>query len=325
MPEMPEMPQEAVYTAETSTTPGAMPSANPTAEQMQALASDPMATSDDMGELKERAAFETFVQNSGNKIPENFQDAGAWFDSLKEAQKQYTQGQQEIADLKREYSENNVSNPNYNPTPETTQGTETEEGPNPELRISSPEESEIDPVLTGITEEDWQSWGLEVAVHGDISPETRDEIKQKGGFTDAIIDDFLDAQKAKMREAYGGAAKIVGGRDNLDHIFKWAANNLSYEEQVQINVGLAGPAYEVTLRGLNEMYSKAIGAEAKAKEPGTLPGRQPLSESQNGYVGYKTKREFYADRNNPRFKLDNSFRDAVQQRMLRTDYNTLKD
>ena len=317
--------EQQQYTAETSTTPGAVPGTDPTAEQMQTLNQDPTSSPEDMAVLQERRAFETYVQSSGDKIPENFKDAGAWFDSLKEAQKQYTQGQQEIADLKQEYAKNNVANPNYNPAPEQAPQEEEVLTGTEELRIPSP--TEQTEYVTGegpvISEEDWSSWGMEVAVNGELSQDTREEIKTKGGFTDGMIDDFMSGQKAKMREAYAESTKVVGGKERLDNIFKWAAESLTYEEQLQINFGLSGPTSEVTLRGLNQMYEQAIGSEAKAKEPMTTPNMQPSSVTQTGYVGYKTKREFYADRNNPRFTTEPKFRQAVEQRMQRTDFNSL--
>jgi len=329
MAEQPSYQEEQIYSAENSTTDGATATPDATVEQMQQIAQDPLSNSEDMQALQERQAFETYVQNSGDKIPENFKDAGAWYDSLKEAQKQYTQGQQEIADLKKEYSENNIQNPNYNPNPTEQPPVEDTSTGQEELRIPSPAEREMEEATdlppSGITEDDWNTWGMEVAVNGDLSEETRVEIREKSGFTENMIDDFLDAQKAKMREAYTESASIVGGRKQLDNLFKWAADNLSYEEQVQINFGLSGPTSEITLRGLNDMYTTSIGSAAKGREPGPLQGREPSSVAQTGYVAYQTKREFYADRNNPRFKTDRTFRAAVEERMQRTDFNKLRN
>ena len=327
MTEQPNYQEQQIYSTETSTTEGATAMPDATAERIQQVAQDPLSTNADMQDAKERQAFETYVQSSGDTIPSNFKDAGAWYDSLKEAQKQYTQGQQEMADLKREYAENNTQNPNYNPeVPAENAPPVSEATGDEELRIPSPaermgEEAEDSP--SAVSEDDWNAWGMEVAINGDLSEETRAEIKTKGGFTDNMIDDFLGAQKAKMREAYKESADIVGGKEQLDNIFKWAADSLSYEEQVQINLGLSGPASELTLRGLSDMYNNNIGKTAKGKEPQPLQGREPNSVAQTGYIAYQTKREFYADRNNPRFNTDNAYRQAVEQRMMRTDFNKL--
>jgi programmed cell death protein 5 len=55
-----------------------------------------------------------------------------------------------------------------------------------------------------------------------------------------------------------GQGKITGqiSDDQLKQIFDWAEGNLSSEEQQQINIGLASPSYEVTLRGLASMYDQ---------------------------------------------------------------------
>lgn len=326
MTEQNEYQQEELFNAETSTTPGAVAETNPTIAELQETMASNTSTPDDANALRERAAFETYVQNSGDKIPSNFQDAGAWFDSLKEAQKQYTQGQQEIAALKKEYATTNATNPNYDPNPSTPESAESVEPMQPvgkeELRIPEIDTTPQEPTSSpAISQEDWDRWGMEVAIKGALTNETREEIKGKG-FTDKMVDDLLAAQQAKMREAYSSATSVVGGKERLDTIFAWAAKSLSKEEQAQINVGLSGPAYEITLRGLANTYDMASTSK-RTKEPTQTPGIEPSSVAYDGTVGYKTKREFYADRNNPRFTTDNRFRQAVEGRMIKTDFNNL--
>ena len=315
--------QETTFSAENSTTPGAVPTADPTAEQMAQMATSQTAMPEDANALRERAAFETYVQNSGDQIPPNFKDAGAWFDSLKEAQKKYTQGQQEIADLKRTYAENNTQNPNYAPQQEAPAPEPVQPTGDEQLRIPSVDETptpEGQPT-TSLSQEDWDKWGMEIAIKGDLTPESRNEIKSYG-FTDKMVDDLLGAQQAKMREAYSEATKVVGSKERLDTIFDWAAKNLSKDEQAQINVGLSGPAYEITLRGLANTYDQSTESK-RTNEPARTPGLEPSAVAYDGTVGYQTKREFYADRNNPRFTTDRNFRQAVEGRMVKTDFNNL--
>lgn len=314
--------QETIYSADTSTTPGAIPEVNQAAEQMAQVAASDTALPEDANALRERAAFETYVQNSGEAIPSNFKDAGAWFDSLKEAQKQYTQGQQEIANLKKQYAATNAANPNYNPEAPVQEEAVAQPTGDQQLRIpNKAEEAVAEASGNNMTQEDWDRWGMEVAIKGDLTPETREEIKSKG-FTDKMLDDLLSAQQAKMREAYSEATSVVGGKEKLDAIFEWAAKNLSEAEQAQINVGLSGPAYEITLRGLANTFEKANQSK-RTNEPAPTPGLEQSSVAYDSSVGYKTKREFYADRNNPRFTTDQRFRQAVESRMLNTDFNNL--
>jgi len=281
----------------------------------------------DMQAQQERAMFEKHVATNGVEIPENFKTSTDWFNSLKEAQGQYTQARQEISDLKTSYATEGVTNPNYK---EPTQGQEVpvEEAPvdtgAEELRIQAPvSEPEPETVPGTITNELWSEWGTELAVAGDLSQETIARIKQTTGFTDTIINDFVTGQKAKMREAYDGAADLIGGRDKLANIFKWAETALSAEQQATINTGLSGPSYEVTLRGLEAMYNSSSVESVKAQEPTPMANTGQVAASEGGYTAYRTQREFKQDRNNPRFKMEPQYRAAVEQRMMRTDFNTL--
>tara|TARA_R110000824_G_scaffold96585_6_gene231204 strand:+ start:874 stop:1845 length:972 start_codon:yes stop_codon:yes gene_type:complete len=321
MTEQNEYQNETQFTQDTSSTPGAVPEADPTLQQLGALEQSGTATPADFNAVRERAAFETHVQTSGEPIPPNFRDAGAWFDSLKESQKQFTQSRQEIADLKKGYAETNAANPNYDPNAGAAPVQPASEITGDEmLRIEEPVAGEEE-APAGLTDEVWDAWGMEIAVKGDLTEETRASIKEMG-FTDRMIEEFTGAHRVKLQNAYSAATKVVGSKDKLDTIFKWAASNLSKEEQNQINVGLAGPAYEITLRGLADMYS-TNNVSKKANEPSRTQGVEPSSVAYDSTVGYANKREFYADRNNPRFTTDPSYRQAVEGRMLRTDFNKL--
>ena len=310
-----------------SQTPYANPEANPAMENLQAAEQSVTATADEVNAAAERVAFERYVQDQGQAIPDNFQDAGAWFDSLKEAQKQYTQARQEIADLKGQYSEQGTINPGYQE--DTTNAVETpqtnvEPTGTEELRLSLEEpKKELAPEAPTFSDTDWDKWGYEMNTTGQLSEETVAEIKAKTNFSDRMINDYMTGQKAKMREAYGKASNIVGGQDKLGDIMKWAESSMSPEERLNINAGLASPGYEVVLRGLAAQYDHAMAQKPTANEPAPMPNRQPVAETQVSTPAYTTQREFKADRNNPRYRTDPKFREAVEARMQRTDWNNL--
>lgn len=290
-------------------------------EQEQSLTSDPNQIAD----MKERQAFETYVQTSGEGIPENFKDAGAWFDSLKEAQRQYTQSRQEVADLKAQYMENGAQNPNYQESPAPTPEPTPEPMLTDELRIPNTPETTSEPQVPkgNVPEEEYIKWGTELATTGKLSPETRETIKSMTGFTEGMINDYEMAQHARLKNRFDEASKVVGGREQLDKMFKWATANLGDAERDAINTGLSSAQYDITLRGLAAKYNEAVTAP-KAKEPTTSPQNlASVPDSQAGYIGYKTHREFKADRNNPKYQLDPKFRNAVEERMARTNWNTL--
>jgi hypothetical protein len=312
-----------------SQTPYANPEANPAMDNLQAAEQSVTATADEVNAAKERVAFERYVQDQGQEIPANFEDAGAWFDSLKHAQGQYTQARQEIAELKSQYSEQGTVNPGYEEN--TTPVAEPEESAEPtgmeELRLSLTDEQEEAPqeAQPAFSDEDWDKWGYEMNTTGQLSEQTVAEIKAKTNFSDRMINDFVTGQKAKMREAFTKASNIVGGNDRLGEIMKWAESSMSPEERLNINAGLASPGYEVVLRGLDAQYSHAMSQKPKANEPSPMPNRQPVAETQVSTPAYTTQREFKADRSNPRYRTDPKFREAVEARMMRTDWNNLPE
>jgi hypothetical protein len=303
-----------------------MPGASQSQQRLDEMEQNNITTTaDEMGQQRERVMFEKHVQENGEAIPQNFKTAGDWFDSLKMAQSNYTQGQQEIASLKTQYQEGGVSNPDYvapadvvtqEAAPSTLTGDE-------ELRLQSkPEISQAD-LPDAVTQELWNDWTKEFNQTGEMSDDTMQTIMAATKLPRGVIDDYLGAAKSRMRESFNEASVVVGGKESLKAIFEWAETTLSPQEQQTINAGLAGPSYEVTLRGLASMYNEQSATAVKGREPEMTPNLTQVAATDTGFVGYKTKREFTADRNNPRFKLEPQYRQAVEQRMMRTNFNTL--
>jgi hypothetical protein len=285
----------------------------------------PTASEQDIVTARERAAFETYVKSQGVAIPENFKDVGSWFDSLKNAQKAYTQSRQEIADLKKKY-EKSGDNPNFKaPTEDPKPAAKEEEViAVDKLQIpKQPEKTEEAPVEYAVTQDDWKAWTVEFATKGELSTETKEQIKQKTKLPDYVIDDYMTGQKAKLEVAYKKAADLIGGNDKLNKVFTWASKNLSQTEQDGINAALATPNWEIALLGLTTKYEKANGNTAKTNEPPATGKKVPVSATQVPATAYKTKREFQVERNNPRFMTDAKYRAAVEKRMLMTDFTKL--
>lgn len=296
--------------------------------QIKQAEQSPVSSREDMINAKERKAFEVYIQKQGIEIPKNFKDAGAYFDSLKNAQKEYTKARQEIATLKKIYEQDGAVNPSYEET-EVASEEPVVEQPKvnipEELRIPEIKKEETknpEPVKQVISEEDWSKWSMEVAITNDLSGETVNEIKEKTGFSDRMILDYVEGQKARSREAFGKAADIVGGKDKLSSIFAWAAKTMTPAQQADINVALASPSWEVALLGLQTKFDKETNKSAKVKE---MPKNKQVNVAATKVPlqPYKTKREFYADRGNPRYNSDLKFRQAVEQRIVMTDITRL--
>lgn len=295
----------------------------------QSLVSSPA----DAINAKERIAFAAYVKNQGDTIPTNFKDAGAWFDSLKNAQKEYTQSRQEIAALKTKYKEEGGANPTFEAAPPAMTPTDAPVAPpvvgKEELRI--PDAPAITPTPTPtagdavVSQDDWKAWTVEYATKGTLSAETQELIKTKTKLPDFVINEYMAGQKAKIEVAYAKAAEVIGGKDKLTTLFTWASQNLSKPEQENMNASLASPNWEIALLGLNSKYDK-MNPSMKKGEPivSTTASKVPVASTQVPNQPYRTKREFANERNNPRFQTDNKFRQAVEQRMMKTDFNKLQ-
>lgn len=303
----------------------------PTSEadtQVRQTEQSPTSSPESIQVAREQQAFELYVKNQGVEIPSNFKDTTAWFNSLKNAQGEYTKARQEVADLKKTYGQTEGgTNPAFvaPPKEETAPITKVPE----ELRIPNtpPEVAKTNEPVNEpkFNDSDWSKWSMEVAISNDLSEETKSEIKTKTGFSDKMIGDYMEGQKARSREAFGKAAEIVGSKDKLHQIFSWAAKNMTVEQQAEINATLASPSWEVALLGLATKYDRTSGITAKSKEM-PVNGQQVSSYQANTQLTeYRTKREFYADRGNPRYQSDPKFRLAVEQRMLKTDFNRLQN
>ena len=302
------------------------PKVDAAAEQLQEMQSGNTASPDDMNAVKEREAFKTYVETSNVERPENFQDNEAWFNSLKEAQKNYTQGQQENAALRKQMAEQNAQQP-VAETPEVAPP--VEEVTDSELRIpDAPPEPEAVPTPEGlgINQEDWKQWGYEIATTGSLMEETVSEIQTKTGLSKEMITDFVAGQKAKMRESFATSAQVVGGKENLEGMLKWASENLTEQERYAINHGFSDASLrETTLRGLNSRYQEALGNKPIAKEPPKIANKINVSQTRETLTGYKTMREFKQDRSDPRFSYEPEFRAAVEERMMKTDFNYIPE
>lgn len=335
MSELPEDDYRTEEAAPASETPGHdAPMTTEAMAGLEEVKKDPLADEATRQHAHERAMFERYVADQGQKIPENFKSAGDWFDSLKGAQAKYTQTQQEIADLKRQYQmAGNTDNPDFVETPvapedaPAVEPTASTEEMLDELRIPTPEVKDEQPAeeaapTARVTDADYTKWAQEIAMTGTLSAEAREEIKSKTGFNDAMVNDYLSAQQAKRRAAFTQAADIVGGGEKLSKILRWAANNFSGEQLQGLQAGLAGPNSELTLRGLTSAYDQAhASAEPKSKPDAVTPATAGATVQ---LPGYKSMAEYRMDMSNPRFKRDDKFRAAVEQRAARTDWRSIK-
>lgn len=274
---------------------------------------------------REAQAFEIHVNANNVPVPDNFKSVGDWFTALKSAQGEYTKARQEISQLKQQIPQPVAAEPVAQEQPKEQPVPKIPE----ELRIpDKPKEVEqsTQAAESVLTQEEWAKYSTEFTVNGNLSEDSRSKIKSKLNVPDFVIDDFMQGQKARLQNAYSEAANTVGGRDNLARVFDWASKNLSQQDQITINTALATPSWEVTLLGLKSKYDSAQAGKVTAQEPAKQSANKVGQGSATNVnnLPFGSKAEFYSQRSDSRFATDPKYRQAVELRMSRTNFNNLR-
>ena len=191
--------------------------------------------------------------------------------------------------------------------------------PEPEPVEEAPAEGEAP---SGVTAQEWTDWKMEIMRQGDLTPETKELVKQRLGLPEEVVNDYVDAQRAQMRAGFSKAAEVVGGQESLSKIFGWASNNLDAGAREVINTGLASPAWETTLRGLESQYNAAQAARPKAAEM----SHQAQAASPAGVEtvkGFGSMAEFSQLRSDPRYGKDARFTQMLNERAAQTNWRSM--
>ena len=112
----------------------------------------------------EREMFTKGASSGGMELPGNFKDFGDYFDSLKEAQGQYTSARQELAAIKAEQAANLINEPSDDaPVVEGEGDVELPDSleikePEAEEAEGEGEDGDVQVYEVGMTEEEAMSW-----------------------------------------------------------------------------------------------------------------------------------------------------------------------
>ncbi len=194
-----------------------------------------------------------------------------------------------------------------------------------ELRIPDAPEPEPEPEAPKelISESEMGGYVQEIMANGDITDESKSTLIERG-IPESLIQSMVAGHRATMQQQFAAAEQIVGGKDRLNGIFSWAANNLAPEQRAAINAGLASPTSEATLLGLAAMYDRAEATKPAATEPREAPRYSSNPAGKPGIQGYGSKVEMYTAMGDPKFAGDPKFRAEVEARIARTDIDTLR-
>lgn len=295
----------------------------------------------------EVAALKKYMEMNPDAVPEQFKgNPEGLLKSLKDTQAAYTKAQQELAAMKNtaETTEDPVDTATTEETVETPEDSvepetpTTEDNVEPETPVSedtptlleklnAPDPSTSgDPKATpGLTKAEYAALRKEFATTGNLSEATKVLIKQKTGFDDEMVNDFVEGQRALARQITAKAASVVGGQKNLDAIFAWAAKTLPESERNQLKVALQSDLWETTLLGLQTKYNKANVSTNKPPETNNKPATgKRKTGSPTTIKPWASKSEYYKARKDPRYSLDPAYQASVDARTSITNVSTLQ-
>lgn len=152
-----------------------------------------------------------------------------------------------------------------------------------------------------------QEFNAEFAQKGELSPESYDKLL-KAGYDKAIVDQFIEGQKARATQFEGAIMTEVGGSDRYTEMVTWAKANLSPAEIDAYNsaVSTGNPeSAKLAALGLNAKFTQAVGSEPK------LIGGQKASTSE----GFESTAQVTEAMRDPRYKNDPAYRNKVQAKL----------
>lgn len=175
----------------------------------------------------------------------------------------------------------------------------------PVAALQIPEKTEPDTT-------EWAAVGAELMSRGDLTPESRQNLRRKFGLPDEVIDQYVTGFRAKQSETARVAAQAVGGEPVLREIIDWSSKNLPEAERSMINAALNTPGWQTVLMGLKARMEADNPAR---KEPKNLPkdslGRA-LPDTPRAFANPKEMSLAIRD---PRYGVDPDYTALVQERI----------
>lgn len=156
---------------------------------------------------------------------------------------------------------------------------------------------------------DWAALNSEYAEKGDLSPETRAKLAEKG-FDQAAVDSYIAGQKAIAKQYDDAAHEAAGGEAQMQLLLKWAGANFTEQEATVFNEAVTSgniPKMKLAMSGLRARYESAEG-----RTPTLVQGK---SDAGSGPQPFGSLKEQSAAQRDPRYAKDPAYRKQVEDRI----------
>lgn len=153
-----------------------------------------------------------------------------------------------------------------------------------------------------------QDFNAEFAQNGALSGESYEKL-EKAGYDKALVDQFIEGQKARASQFQDEIMVEVGGDARYSEMVTWAKANLnaSQIDAYNLAVGSGNPDQaKLAALGLNAQYTKAVGSE-----PQRLLGGGKASSAE----AFESTAQVTEAMRDPRYKTDPAYRSKVQAKL----------
>lgn len=149
----------------------------------------------------------------------------------------------------------------------------------------------------------------EFAETGALSTESYDAL-EKAGIPKAIVDQYIEGQKAIAASQTAEAHSLVGGADNYKAMVSWAATTLGDAEKAAFNsaVDKGGADAKLAIAGLNAQFRSAQGTAPKLLNGFAAQGGDAVA-------GYRSTAELTQAMSDPRYAKDPAYRKDVEAKL----------
>lgn len=145
----------------------------------------------------------------------------------------------------------------------------------------------------------------EYIANGKLSDKSMASL-EAAGIPAEMVNDYIKGYEARVELERNELAECVGGRDTMDEIINWAANNLKKEEIITLNA----------IRNKFELESVLIGLKSKMEEKeGKTPDYQKGTGDKPTLNGFRSQAEMFEAIKDPKYNKDEAYRADVQKRI----------
>lgn len=152
---------------------------------------------------------------------------------------------------------------------------------------------------------DMQALSDEFQANGDLTPATRAKLA-KQGFTQEIVDNFIQGQQLIVQRTMEDIASVVGGVEQMQTVVEWARANLPADVKASYDKIHDPVMIKVLLKDLERQMNDSEGYLPQQLQGGA-------GESRGNY--FESMHEVEEAINDPRYSQDPAYRAKVAQKL----------